>query len=115
MATSTIFAPNTLTELAITLDSSKAAVRSWGRLIARRQGNLLIVCAHGLYTLAPIANETSIGTIANISNVNSVSVPVKVDGQSEPGVAVVGGNTLRVLNIQNGDRVMYFTIVVPLY
>lgn len=114
MATSTIPEAIKLQEVAITLDAAKAAVRNWGRLVARKQGDLLIVCGYGLYTLAPIINETNVGNIANVSNINSVSAAVKVDGQSEPGIVVVGGNTLRLLNIQNADRAMYFTIVVPL-
>jgi len=115
MATSTVPAENKLQEVTITLDSTKAAIRNWGRLIARRQGNLLIVCGHGLYTMVPIANETDVGTISGVSNISSVSAPVKVDGQSDPGIVVVGGNTLRMLNIQNADKATYFTIVVPLY
>ena len=115
MATSTIPANNKLQEVSITLDATKAAVRNWGRLIARRDGDALIVCGHGVYTLVSIANETSVGTIAGVSNLSSVSAPIKVDGQTEPGIVVIGGNTLRLLNIQNADRAMYFTIIVPLY
>ena len=115
MATSTIpMAAESLQDVTLTLDTSKVAIRDWGRVAARKAGSLLIINGHGLYTLTNIGNETQVGTLSGVSGVPACSVAVKVDGQSEPGIAMVNGNTLRLINVQNADKAMYFTLVAPL-
>jgi len=114
MANSTIQNPNAKATVTITLDTSKVAVRSWGKIAARIVDGLLIIIGHGLYALNPIANETVVATVSNVSNLETVSCAAKVDGQTEPGIAMFGSNTLRLINIQNADKAMYFTLVVPI-
>lgn len=101
-------------EVAITLDTSKVAVRSWGVVRARKVADMLFVYIHGLYALKAISNETNVATISGVSNVPTVSVAMKVDGQSEAGVAMFSGNSLRLINVQNADKAMYGTIVACL-
>ena len=115
MATSTIpMAAESLQDVTLTLDTSKVAIRNWGRVAARKAGSLLIISGHGLYTLTSIGDETQVGTLSGVSGVPSCSVAMKVDGQSEPGIAMVSGNTLRLINIQHADKATYFTLVAPL-
>ena len=101
-------------DVSISLDTTKVAVRGWGRISVKKLCGLLVINAHGLYALSPIANETDIATISGVSGIPTESTPAKVDAQDSAGIAICGGNTLRLINIQNTDKVIYFTLVVPL-
>lgn len=114
MATSTMANPNAKATVTITTDTSKIAVRNWGKITARIVNGLLIIIGHGVYALNPIANETVVATVSGVSNVEAASVAAKVDGQDDPGIAMFAGNTLRMINVHNADKAIYFTIVVPL-
>lgn len=101
-------------EISITLDTSIVAVRSWGVVRVRKVADMLIVYIHGLYTLTTITNETPVATVNGVSNVPTASVAIKVDGQTEPGIAMFSGNSLRLINVQNTDKAMYGTIIACL-
>lgn len=115
MATSTVpMGTGALQEVQLTLNTNLVAIRDWGRIIARKTANLLIINAHGLYTLTPIGNETAVATLNGVSVPVTLSAPAKVDAQDDSGIAAVGGNTLRLINVRNADKAIYFTLVVPL-
>lgn len=101
-------------DVPITMDSTKVELRSWGKFAVRRTGGMLVIMSHGLVGKVAIANETVVATIPSVSGIPTASCAVKVDGQSEPGIAMFANNTLRLINIQNANYAMYFTLTVPL-
>ena len=105
---------NYIENVAINMDSSKLFIRDWGKFTARKTGGMLSIIAHGVVAKQVIANETAVATCPSLSNVPAASCAVKVDGQTEPGIAMFAGNTLRLINIQHADYALYFTLTMPL-